>query len=154
MSAVEVLDRETYPVEVCDEKIAQAQRVLADPAAYTRREFFDARRALMKWTRRREAAIAWRQVKHAAEFLFDFASRMPGFWQHDLTSPARSVFIRLPGVASELHARSGLLVDDEDQPLTQCDKCRRKSWDIAEGRCGMVQPDGSRCDGRMEAFDG
>jgi hypothetical protein len=135
LSAIEVLDRETYPVELCDERIRQAEEVLANPENYPRRDFFDARRSVVKWTRRREAAIAWRQVKHAAEYLFDFAARMPGFWTHDLTSPARAVF-------SPALIRLG-----EDAPFVQCDRCHRKSWDAAERRCGMIQPDGTRCEG-------
>lgn len=138
VSAIEVLDRETYPVELCDQRIRQAEEVIANPGQFSRRDFFDARRSVVKWTRRKEAAIAWRQVKHAAEYLFDFAARMPGFWQHDLTGPARTVFVgpQFPG---------------SDPPFSRCDTCRRLSWSehgLGE-RCGMIQPDGSRCEGSM-----
>lgn len=138
MSAVEVLNRELYPVEVCDERIAQAEEVLANPDRYERRDFFDARRSHVKWTRRKQAAVAWQLVKEAAEGLLEFSRSMPGFWQHELTSPARQTFM----AAHHL---------EDDAPFTQCDRCGRKSWSLQDGRCGMVQPDGHRCEGMMVA---
>ena len=41
---------------------------------------------------------------------------------------------------------------EDSDPACQCSVCERKSWDLGmvAQRCGMPQPNGDRCDGRMQ----
>lgn len=45
---------------------------------------------------------------------------------------------------------------EETPPTAQCDRCGRKLWGIFDipNICGMRQPDGSRCGGKINPCNG
>ena len=62
--ALAILDREIPTTERCDENLEQAHVVLEQPDQYTRRQFFDARRAVVKWGKLREASLALTTIRN------------------------------------------------------------------------------------------